>query len=272
MEALSKFDTAIFEFSKNTKFIKSSERLAFQPKRELSPFMNAHSNSLLANLPESEWQLILPHLQLVSLVKGQTLFRLGEVPSHVYFPVGAVVSMMNDSSGGESLETFMLGKTCMVGVGTLGQPSFYRALVRSSGLAYQMSMNSLIQLRSTCPAYSRNATAAINRMMMQMSQALACSKLHSFEQQIIRWMLITLDRTFEPLIQITHQELADILGFRRESVSLNLKKMADHKDILVRRGSIEVLNRPSLEQRSCDCYWIGQQKRRTAQSQEAVVL
>ena len=234
--------------------------------------MNPRTNSLLANLPESEMQLMAPHMRLVSLVKGQTLFGVGEVPRHVYFPAGAIVSMMNDSLEGESLETFMLGKTCMVGVGTLGQPSFYRAWVRSPGLAYQMPTASLLALRNACPVYTQTAFAATNRVLMQMSHALACSKRHSFEQQMIRWMLITLDRTFEPLIQITHQELADILGFRRECVSLNLKKMADHKDILVRRGNIEVLNRPSLEQRSCDCYWIGQQKRRTAQSQETVVL
>lgn len=231
--------------------------------------MNARTNSLLMTLPEAELQLMAPHLRLVSLLKGQTLFGVGEVPSHVYFPVGAVVSMMNDSTDGQSLETFMLGKTCMVGVGALGQPSFYRALVRSSGLAYKMSTARLAQLRGACPTYAQNAVAAVNRMLMQMSQSLACSKRHSSEQQLIRWMLITLDRTLESHIQITHQELADILGFRRECVTLNLKKMADHKDIALRRGAIEILDRHSLEERSCECYWIGQPKERCARQEPA---
>lgn len=245
-------------------------RSAFQAERK-PPLMNARTNGLLANLPESEMQLMAPHMRLVSLVKGQTLFGVGEVPRHVYFPAGAIVSMMNDSLEGESLETYMLGKTCLVGVGALGQPSFYRAWVRSSGLAYQMPTASLLALRNACPVYTQTALAATNRVLMQMSQALACSKRHSFEQQLIRWMLITLDRTLEPQIEITHQELADILGFRRECVSLNLRKMAGHKDIVLRRGSIEVLNRPSLELRSCHCYWIGQQKDRPTQPEKALL-
>lgn len=222
--------------------------------------MNPRTNSLLADLPESELQAMAGEMRLVALQKGQTLFRVGEEPSHVYYPVGAIVSMMNDSLQSAPLETYMLGRTCMVGLGTLGQPSFYRAQVRSSGLAYQMPVQALQRLRSECPRYLFNVQLAINHILMQLMQALVCCKRHPVEQQLIRWMLVTLDRTLEPRIQITHQELAEILGFRREAITLNLKKMSQREEIVVQRGLIEVLNRPALEQRACECYWIAQQR------------
>ena len=224
--------------------------------------MPARANSLLADLPEGEYQTFVKHLQLVSLEKGKTLFYAGEIPTHVYFPVGAIVSMINDSEDGLSTETFMLGKSCMVGVGTEGQPSFYRAHVRGSGLAYRISMDTFLKIRSECPTYFKIALSATNRMLMQLSQAVVCGKRHSAEQQLIRWMLITLDRTMDETIQITHQELSEILGFRREAITLSLGKMTIRGEIRIRRGSIDVLHREALEQRTCNCYWIGQERKR----------
>ena len=216
--------------------------------------MSPQTNGLLSNLPETEYEAFSGELKLTFLHKGQVLFDAGEVPRHVYFPVGAVVSMMNDSEDGESLETFMLGKTCMVGVATVGQPSFYRALVRNTGPAYQLPTRVLHLLRAQCPSYFQNATQAVNHMVMLLSQSLVCSKRHTFEQQLIRWMLITLDRTLENRIEITHHELSEILGFRREGVTLNLRKMVDRAEITVRRGEITVLDCAALQARVCECY------------------
>lgn len=224
--------------------------------------MSPRSNSLLSDLPEEEFKTIREHMQLVSLQKGKTLFHVGEVPKHVYYPIGAVVSMMNDSEEGRPIETFILGKSCMVGVGTVGKPSFYRAHVRSSGLAYRISTEAFLQVKAKYPIYLQKAFDASNRMLMQFSQALVCGKKHSVEQQLIRWLLITLDRTMDSTIQITHQELSEILGFRREGITVNLGKMSDAGVISVRRGEIEVLNREFLEHKSCNCYWIGQERKR----------
>lgn len=231
--------------------------------------MSPRLNTLLASLPETEYQALARHLQLISLQKGQVLFRAGEVPSQVYYPIGAIVSGMLDSGDGQPIETFMLGKTCMVGIAALGQPSFYLARVRSSGLAYRMSMEAFLRVRSECPTYIQGAHAATNRMLMQLSQSIVCSKRHSVEQQLIRWMLITLDRTLDSHIHITHQELSEILGFRREAITMNLGKMTDRGDIHVRRGVVEILSREALEERSCTCYWIGQQQLRPAFQQLA---
>lgn len=219
-------------------------------------------NSLLSNLPEFELQIITNQMALVSLPKGQTLFEMGEVPSHVYFPISAIVSMLIDMEDGASIETYMLGNTCMVGAATLGQPSFYRACVRSAGLAYRMPAQAMLNARAKCPVYMQGALAATNRMFMQLSQAIVCGKRHTIEQQLIRWMLITLDRTSSNHIQITHQELSEVLGFRREGITLALGKLTARGSVQVNRGEIVVHDRFELEASSCECYWIGQERKR----------
>lgn len=222
--------------------------------------MTPRFNTLLAELPASEYEKLAPHMELVSLVKGETIFKMGDIPTHVYYPVGAIVSMMIDMADGYSVETYMLGKSSTVGA--LNAPSFYRAYVRSSGLAYRLPMSILQREYLFCPVYMRVAMTAMRRMLMQLSQSIACGKHHSLEQQLIRWMLITLDRISTSKIAITHKELSDILGFRREAMTLSLKRLTGLGYIESRRGEIEVINRKGLEALSCDCYWIGQEKKR----------
>lgn len=225
-------------------------------------FMSHRINHLLAHLPEAEFNALTSHMELVSLIKGQSLFGKGEFPKYIYFPIGAIVSMLNDMEDGTSVEVYMLTNTCVVGIGTLGQRSFYRAYVRSSGLAYRMSAQKMLDIRDECPVYLKGALDASHRMLMQLSQNIACGRRHPIEQQLIRWMLITLDRTGSHDIPITHQELAEILGIRREAITLNLAKLSSDKIVKVTRGGIEVLNRDLMEDRSCECYWAGQQRER----------
>lgn len=221
--------------------------------------MSPRTNELLSRLPEHEYEAFAGQLKLVFLRKGQVLFHAGEVPRQVWFPTGAVVSMMNDSPQGDPLETFMFGKSCMVGVATVGKPSFYRAQVRTAGPAYQLPVSALQALRSQCPTYFLHAVESVNRMVMQLSQALVCSKHHPLEQQLIRWLLISLDRSTDAQIQITHLELSELLGVRREAVTHSLGNMVECDAIALRRGVIEVLDRQALEAHACDCYWTGQQ-------------
>jgi CRP-like cAMP-binding protein len=207
--------------------------------------------------------MLASQMTLVSLRKGETLFQAGEVPRHVYFPVNAIVSMLIDMEDGASIETYMMGNACKVGMGTLGQPSFYRACVRTSGLAYRMSAQALLHARAQCPTYAQRVFAATNRMLMQLTQAIVCGKRHTIAQQLMRWMLITLDRTSGPHIEITHQELGEVLGFRREAITLALGKMTSQGFIEIHRGEVVVLDRPALEARVCECYWTGQQRQRS---------
>lgn len=199
-------------------------------------------------------------MELVSLSKGQTLFRAGELPTHVHFLVGAVVSMMNDMTDGYSVETYMLGRTCMVGAAATDGPSFYRATVRGAGLAYRMALPDLERLRQECPVFRQEAMQALRQMAMQMAQTIACAKRHSVEQQLIRWVLTTLDRTLSASIAITHLELSEILGFRREAITLTFGKLAELGCVKISRGQIEVPDRQNLEHYACECYWSGQGK------------
>lgn len=222
--------------------------------------MSPQTNELLASLPDSEYQRIHPHLELVALTKGRDLFLTGDVPSHVYFPAGAMVSVMKDMEDGFSVETFMLGKSSLVGHCAFFGPSFYRANVRSNGLAYRISVATMRQLMPLCPVLMQSAMQSLGRAIAQLSQAVVCCKHHSVDKQLIRWMLITLDRTFRPLIEMTHQEISERLGFRREAITLSLGKLMERGHIHIKRGAIEVISREALEAQVCECYWIGQEK------------
>jgi len=222
------------------------------------------NNTLLASLSDDDYSAITSDMALVSLTKGQTLFQIGEQPSHVHFPVGAIVSMMNDTPDGHTVEAHMLGKNCMVGVGAVTQPSFYRAAVRSSGLAYRLPVKTLLDARSRCPSYMNNAQEAMRRTMRQLAQNLICTKNHTVDQQVARWMLVTLDLSLSQEILITHQELADLLGFRREAITRAVGRLEHLQSIALHRGVVTLLDRRQLEAESCDCYWHGQDKNRPA--------
>jgi CRP-like cAMP-binding protein len=222
--------------------------------------MSPQFNDLLASLPEDEFRLITQHMQLVSLQKGQTLFEAGDTVTQLYFPVGALVSMIVDQPDGGSVETYMMGNACYVGVGAAGQPSFYRATVRSSGFAYRISMAQMQRLLPLCPSYFQQVTRAVQLMLKRLNQSIYCGKKHSVELQLIRWMLVTLDRTLTNQIEITHQELSNLLSFRREMITLAIGRLAEAGLVEVSRGQITVIDRQGLEARSCDCYWVGQER------------
>ena len=222
--------------------------------------MNPSLNALLADLPDSEYQKLTEHMELVSLRKGQDLFITGQVPSHVYYPVGAIVSMMKDMPDGFSVETYMLGRANAVGLSALYEFTGFRANVRHSGLAYRIPLPVLQRLLLECPVHTATIAKTLVRMIMQLTQAVVCGKHHSVEQQLIRWMLITLDRVLEPVIESTHQEISERLGFRREAITLALGKLTALGYISSRRGVIEVVQREGLERMVCECYWIGQEK------------
>ena len=224
--------------------------------------MNPRSNALLTDLPQEEYDLLVARMTLVSLSRGQTLLQVGESQQEVYFPLGAVVSVMSDMPDGKSVEICMLGKACVVCVGVMGEPSAYRLVVRTSGLAYKIAVTDLLHIRNHCPVYNQAINHAFRMMMLHLGQAAYCLKEHPMEQQIIRWLLLTLDNSMGQHIDITHQELSNILNFRREGVTLTLHKLTKLGLVDCQRGVIEVIDRAGLEAASCDCYWIGQAQRR----------
>ncbi|WP_146179617.1 Crp/Fnr family transcriptional regulator [Limnohabitans sp. Hippo3] len=217
--------------------------------------MHPNNNAVLATLPSSEYQGLQSKLTLVSLTRGQTLIDMGESPTQVYFPVGAIVSMINELPDGQTIELHMLGRTCLVGVAALDVPSFYRATVRVSGLAYRLPMSELLSLRERCPTYFIEAQKRTGLLMSHIAQRATCISYHKVEQQLVRWMILMLDRLFDDVIQVTHSELASLIGTRREAVTMALGSLARQGLIEMNRGSIRVPNRAALEMISCDCYW-----------------
>jgi CRP-like cAMP-binding protein len=219
--------------------------------------MSPRINQLLAELPDEEYQRIYPYLETAVLSKGHDLWPSGKAPSHVYFPVGAVVSLMIDLSDGFSVEAFMLGKQSLFGSSMDPQPSFYRARVRTGGLAYRLPIGHFQVLMKQCPTLVRQMATQMGRnMVRQICHAMVCGKHHSVDQQLVRWLLTTLDISLDCRIEMTHQEIWELLGFRREAITLALRKLTDGGHVSVRRGEIEVLQRDALEAMACDCYWL----------------
>lgn len=232
--------------------------------------MNPRINALLNGLPDEEYDRLTAHMELVSLPKGQDLFVQGEVSHHVHYPVGALVSMMMDMPDGFSVEVYMVGNAGLLGTTALDGANHYRANVRHAGLAYRIPVKTLKSLLPHCPAHAQAITKMMRRIGIHLSQAVVCGKRHTVEQQLIRWMLVTLDRTLESTIPMTHQEIAERLGFRREAISLALGKLAVHGHIESRRGEVEISRRAELEALVCDCYWIAQEKTKPDVGQSAL--
>lgn len=215
--------------------------------------MTPRDNALLAALPPSQYKKLLPKLKRVSLTRGQVLFDVGDVPDYVYFPVGAVVSMVNDID--ESAELHMLGKTCMVGVGTRNAPSHYQAEVIVPGLAFRLRAADLPGEPAHNPQRSGKAPARTGVLMRHITRRISCIKHHSIEKHIIRWALLMLDRLGDQTIQTSQAALAGLIGCSREMLSGVLKGLSEQGYIAVSRGQIEVLDRAALELISCNHYW-----------------
>jgi CRP-like cAMP-binding protein len=219
-------------------------------------------NQILEQLPSAELDLFIPHLELISVTKGQALVETGEVPHHVYFPVGAVVSMQCELEDGFCVETALVNKNHVVGMANYGNPSFYRAEVRTSGLAYRMPLDAFLLMRKTCHVFNDQLREANLRALRHLHFSVACSKRHNVTQQLVRWMLMIMDRTESPTIFSTHAELSTCVGFRREAITLTLGKLAMEGCISMSRGEIQVLDRAQLEAQTCECYWLAQGKKR----------
>lgn len=188
-------------------------------------------NLMISQLKIDKYERLLDSFQLVGLEPGQLIFRPYEAIQFVYFPVTAIIAMEIDISDGTSAEIVLIGKEGMVGSGVMGgNQNFSRARVKFAGLA------------------------VTRQMILQIAMPTVCSSRHSNEQQVIRWLMNTLDKTQGEVLQVTHQEIADSLGIRRESVTLTAGKLSQEGLLEISRGQLKVLNRPELEARACECY------------------
>ena len=216
------------------------------------------SNHLLAVLSPEVQARIFPKLELVALPLGKVLYESGDTLRHIYFPVDSIVSLLYVMENGASAEIWVVGKEGLVGVALSmgGESTPSRGVVQSGGTAFRMLGQELKE------EFNRHGELMVlmlrytQSLLTQMAQTAVCNRHHSLDQQLCRWLLLSLDRLPGDNLVMTQELIANMLGVRREGVTeaaLNLQKAG-----LIRyaRGHIQVLDRPGLEQRTCECYQV----------------
>jgi len=213
-------------------------------------------NHLLAALPPQPWERWHPHLEFVDMRLAKVLYEPGDTLTHVYFPTTAIVSLLYVMRNGESAEIAVVGSEGVVGVPLFmgGGSTSSRALVQSAGGAFRLSAR-LMQLE-----FDRGGPVLhlllryTQALMTQMVQTAACNKHHSLDQQLCRWLLLSLDRLPGTRMRMTRNLIAHMLGVSADRATGAAMKLKDLGIIRYHRGIIRVLDRPALERRSCECY------------------
>ena len=213
-------------------------------------------NLLLDALPRAESERIYPDLQFVQLPLGSVLYESGDALRHVYFPTNSIVSLLSIMKDGTSAEIAVVGNEGVVGVALFmgGDTTPSRAVVQSAGQAYRLPARRLKEEFRHCGALQILLLRYTQSLITQMAQTAVCNRHHSVDQQLCRWLLLSLDRLDSGTLNMTHELIADMLGVRREGVTEAAGKLQKRGVIRYTRGRITVLDRAKLEQLSCECY------------------
>jgi CRP-like cAMP-binding protein len=213
-------------------------------------------NHLLAALPAEIQQRLFSHLELMSLPLGKVLYESGDKLRHVYFPTDSIVSLLYVMENGASAEISVVGNEGIIGVALFmgGESTPSRAIVQSGGHAYRLlgqrlkdEFNRHSELQLLLLRYTQS-------LLTQMAQTAVCNRHHSVDQQLCRWLLLSLDRLSGNQLNMTQELIANMLGVRREGVTDAAGKLQKQGIIEYSRGHITVLDRPKLEELSCECY------------------
>ena len=222
----------------------------------MRPAVDKSSNHLLAALPSTEWQRWQSQLELVDLKLGQVLYEAGCKMSFVYFPIDAIVSLLTVLEDGDSAEIAVVGNEGIVGVSLFmgGETTPSRAVVQSAGRSIRLSAHVLKSEFNISPAVMHLLLRYTQALITQMTQTAACNRHHSLDEQLCRWLLLSLDRLYGTHLVMTQELIANMLGVRREGVTEAAGRLQRAGLISYSRGKINVLDRSGLEQRSCECY------------------
>ena len=215
-----------------------------------------NQNHLLAALPAAEFERLAPHLELAPMLLGDILYEPGGQLQHAYFPTTAIVSLQYVMESGASAETAGVGNEGVVGISLFmgGDTTPSSAVVQTAGHAYRLQANLLKQEFNRAGLTQRLLLRYTQALVTQMFQTAACNRHHSIEQQLCRWLLLTLDRLPSNDLIMTQELVASMLGVRREGVTEAAGKLQGAGFIVYRRGHIKVLERSGLESRACECY------------------
>lgn len=215
-------------------------------------------NYLLATLPKNIYQSLLPHLEPVSLELGEVLYESGEQMKYVYFPTTTIVSLLYLMANGATAEIGIVGDEGVVGIAIFlgGDTTPNRAVVQSAGLAYRMKAQILREEFAQGSELQISLLRYTQALLTQISQTAVCNRLHSIEQQLCRWLLLSLDRLRSDQLVMTQDLISNMLGVRREGVTVAARHLKDRGLISYVRGTIRVLDRQRLETAVCECYQV----------------
>ena len=215
-----------------------------------------HQNHLLAALPAAEWERWLPQLERVEMPLGQVLYESGTTLSHVYFPLTAIVSLLYVMENGASAEIAVVGNEGIVGISLFmgGESTPSRAVVQSAGHGFRLKAQTMKDEFNRAGPVLHLLLRYTQALITQMAQTAVCNRHHSLDQQLCRWLLLSLDRLQGNDLVMTQELIANMLGVRREGVTEAALKLQKVGLISYARGHISVLDRAGLEQRTCECY------------------
>lgn len=222
----------------------------------MSPQPNQGANRLLAVLPPNEWNRIAPELMLVEMPLGKVIYESGDQLAHVYFPTTSIVSLLYVMEDGASAEIAIVGNDGLIGIALFmgGETTPSRAIVQSAGYAYRLSARVLKDEFKRAGPLQRLLLRYTQALITQMAQTAVCNRHHSIDQQLCRWLLLSLDLLPSNELQMTQELIANMLGVRRSGVTEAALKLQTAGLIQYSHGHIKVLDRDGLEKRVCECY------------------
>ncbi len=214
-------------------------------------------NLLLAGLPTEEFERVRGALETVELKLGDSIYESGVEIRHLYFPTAGIISLLQVMENGSSAEPAVVGCEGVVGIAMFmggGGVTPSRAVVQSTGRAYRLPSEILMKEFSRGGDFQHLLLRYTQALVVQMAQTAVCNRHHSVEQQLCRWLLMSLDRLATNELVMTQEMIANMLGVRREGVTEAAGKLQQRKIIRYARGRITVLDRPKLEKSVCECY------------------
>jgi len=219
-------------------------------------------NHLLAALPDVVRHRLQPNLKIVDMPLGKALYESGDRLRDVYFPATAIVSLLYVMENGASAEIAVVGNEGIVGIALFmgGETMPNRAVVQSEGEAYRLNGQLMLEEFKRAGAFQHLLLRYTLAMFAQMAQTAVCNRHHTIDQQLCRWLLLSLDRLPANKLVMTQELIANMLGVRREGVTEAAGKLQDAGLIEYNRGHITVLDRPGLEARVCECYDVVRQE------------
>ena len=213
-------------------------------------------NHLLTALTEESYQRLLPDLELIAMPLGWVLYESGMPLHYVYFPVSGIISLLYVTNNGASSEIAITGNEGLVGISLFmgGESTTNRAVVQCAGHAYRMPATALKREFALGGGFQQLALRYTQTLITQMAQTSVCNRHHTLDQQLCRWLLLSIDRLEGAELIMTQELIANMLGVRREGVTEAAGRLQQAGLISYSRGHIHVLKRPALEKRVCECY------------------